>query len=156
MAEPLRLLGRKIYTGLAEGEALVSRQGISFYGGVDPQSGTVVEPGHDLEGCCIAGKVLVFPTGKGSTVGSYTLYRLKKAGLAPAAILNAECETITAVGCIIAEIPCVDHLPLERISNGAWIRVDAAGGQVRILPAGEDWNESLADSVNNAQASSHR
>jgi predicted aconitase with swiveling domain len=74
--------------------------------------------------------VLVFPTGKGSTVGSYTLYRLKKAGLAPAAIVNAEAETITAVGCIISDIPCVDHIPIEKIRTGMQIRVDGESGTV--------------------------
>jgi hypothetical protein len=98
--------------------------GISFYGGVDPETGVVVERGHALEGQCIAGKVLVFPTGKGSTVGSYTLYRLKLGGMAPAAIINAECETITAVGCIISEIPCVDHIPIDWLKTGARVMVD--------------------------------
>jgi predicted aconitase with swiveling domain len=126
------LHGRKIYPGLAEGEALVTRMGISFFGGVDPESGVIVEKGHELEGLCVAGKVLVFPSGKGSTVGSYTLYRLKKNGMAPAAILNAECETITAVGCIIAEIACVDHLPLAEIRQGARVRVDGDQGVVEI------------------------
>ncbi|MFN2152676.1 MAG: aconitase X swivel domain-containing protein, partial [Anaerolineales bacterium] len=70
------------------------------------------------------GKVLVFPTGKGSTVGSYTLYRLKHNHLAPAAIINAACETITAVGCIISEIPCVDQIAIEQISTDAHIRID--------------------------------
>jgi len=112
-----------IYLGSAAGAALVTSQGISFFGGVDPDTGVIVERGHELEGKSLAGKVLVFPTGKGSTVGSYTLYRLKRAGLAPAAILNAECETITAVGCILAEIPCVDHLPVERLRSGDFISV---------------------------------
>jgi uncharacterized protein len=123
--------GRAIYTGHAEGEALVTRMGISFFGGVDPDTGVVVERGHELEGQCISGKVLVFPTGKGSTVGSYTLYRLKHNGKAPAAILNAECETITAVGCIIAEIPCVDHVPVESILTGAQVCVDGACAVVK-------------------------
>ncbi len=92
------LKGRTIYPGVTSGKALVSRMGISFYGGVDPETGVVTEDGHDLEGKSIAGKVLVFPTGKGSTVGSYVLYRLKKNGIAPLAVINAECETITAVG----------------------------------------------------------
>ena len=92
----------------------------------------VVEKGHELEGQSIAGRVLVFPTGKGSTVGSYTLYRLKKAGLAPAAIVNAECETITAVGCIISEIPCVDHIPIEKIKTGMQVSVDGESGTVGI------------------------
>jgi predicted aconitase with swiveling domain len=84
----------------------------------------VVERGHELEGQSITGKVLVFPTGKGSTVGSYTLYRLKQNGRAPLAILNAECETITAVGCIIAEIVCVDQLPIGKILTGSVVKID--------------------------------
>lgn len=111
--------GRVIFDGSVTGKALVSSQPISFFGGVDPDSGVVVEKGHPLEGKCITGKVLVFPTGKGSTVGSYTLYRLKKNGKAPGAIVNAQCETITAVGCIIAEIPCIDLIPIEEIPDGA-------------------------------------
>ena len=128
----MKLQGRKIYPGLAEGEALVSSQAISFFGGVDPDSGLVVERGHPLEGQSIAGKILVFPTGKGSTVGSYTLYRLKHNGKAPAAILNAECETITAVGCIIAEIPCIDYLPLEELRSGMRLEVDGENGSVEV------------------------
>jgi predicted aconitase with swiveling domain len=116
--------GRSIYPGNAHGDALVTSQAISFFGGINPETGVVVERGHELEGKCIAGKVLVFPTGKGSTVGSYTLYRLKHNGCAPLAILNAECETITAVGCIIAEIPCVDQLPIQEILPGSLVRLN--------------------------------
>jgi predicted aconitase with swiveling domain len=128
----VKLQGRKIYPGIIEGEALVTSMGISFFGGVDPDSGMVVEKDHELEGQSIAGKVLVFPTGKGSTVGSYTIYRLKHNGLAPAAIVNAECETITAVGCIIAEIPCVDQIQIEMIKTGAKALVDGEAGVVDI------------------------
>jgi predicted aconitase with swiveling domain len=126
--------GRKIYQGIAQAQALVTTMGISFYGGVDPNTAVIVEKGHELEGECVSGRVLIFPTGKGSTVGSYTLYRLKQAGIAPAAIINANCETITAVGCIIAEIPCVDRIPIEMIKNGAYVLVDAEQGLVEILP----------------------
>jgi predicted aconitase with swiveling domain len=118
------LTGRTIYAGKAEGRALATSQGISFFGGVDPDTGMIVERGHELEGQSIAGMVLIFPTGKGSTVGSYTLYRLQHKGLAPAAIINAECETITAVGCIIAEIPCVDLVAIGEIPTGAWVTVE--------------------------------
>lgn len=128
----MKLQGRKIYQGTATGEALVTSMGISFFGGVDPDTGIVVEKGHELEGQSISGKVLVFPSGKGSTVGSYTLYRLKLNGVAPAAIVNAECETITAVGCIIAEIPCVDRVPLDRLVNGAQVVVDGERGQIDV------------------------
>jgi predicted aconitase with swiveling domain len=128
------LKGRTIYAGRAMGEALVTSQGISFFGGVDPDTGLIVERGHELEGLCVAGRVLVFPTGKGSTVGSYTLYRLKHNGLAPAAIINAECETITAVGCIIAEIPCVDQVPIGEIATG--VRVSVEGETVLVESPG--------------------
>ena len=129
----MKFKGRSISKGIANGEALVTSMGISFYGGVDPETGQVVEKSHELEGQSVAGRVLVFPTGKGSTVGSYTLYRLKKVGLSPAAIINAESETITAVGCIISDIPCVDHVPIEKIKNGMQISVDGETGSVEVL-----------------------
>ena len=129
----MKFQGRKIYAGSAEGEALVTKMGISFYGGVDPDSGIIVERGHELEGQSIAGKILVFPSGKGSTVGSYTLYRLKVNGIAPAAIVNAECETITAVGCIISEIPCVDHIPIDQLKTGAKLIVDGEQATVESI-----------------------
>jgi predicted aconitase with swiveling domain len=125
--------GRTIFPGVAEGEAIITGMGISFFGGVDPETGEIVEKGHELEGQFIGGKILAFPTGKGSTVGSYTLYRLKANGVAPAAIINAQCEPITAVGCIIAEIPCIDQFPLETITQGAQLRVDAGKATVEFL-----------------------
>jgi uncharacterized protein len=127
----MKLVGREIFAGQVEGLALVSRMGISFFGGVDPDSGIVVEKGHDLEGQSIAGRVLVFPTGKGSTVGSYTLYRLKQNGHAPLAIINRECETITAVGCIIAEIPCIDRVTIDEIQSGCKIILE--DGAIEVL-----------------------
>ena len=127
------LTGRSIVPGRAKGQILCSSMGISFFGGIDPETGVVVEKGHDLFGQSVAGKILAFPTGKGSTVGSYTLYRLMKNGKAPAAILNAECETITAVGCIISEIPCIDHLPLASLMTGLQVQVDGDQGKVEIL-----------------------
>ncbi len=122
--------GRTIYEGEALGRALVSHEPIGFYGGVDPESGQVLEAGHPLEGQSVAGKVLVFPRGKGSTVGSYTLYRLRGNGVAPAAILNRECETVVAVGAIISEIPCVDQIEIEEIESGDLVRV--CGSRVEI------------------------
>ena len=127
------LQGRRIYGGMAQGEALVSTQGISFFGGIDPDQGVVVERGHELEGQSVAGKILVFSSGKGSTVGSYTLYRLKRNGMAPLAIINQECETIIAVGCIIAEIVCVDQIEIERLKTGQTLIVDGTQGTVEVV-----------------------
>ena len=126
------LNGRKISPGVAEGEALVTTQGLSFFGGVDTQTGIVTEKGHELEGKSISGKILVFPQGKGSTVGSYALYRMKKQGTAPLALINSECETIVAVGAIISEIPCVDKIDISQIKTGQKIKVDALIGKVII------------------------
>jgi predicted aconitase with swiveling domain len=130
----IELTGRVIYTGQAEGEALVAAEPIGFFGGVDPETGVVIEAGHPLQGACVAGRVLVFPTGKGSTVGSYILYRLKKNEVAPAAIVNAESEPIVAVGAIISEIPMVDGIEIERIATGDWVIVNGQTLTVKTHP----------------------
>jgi len=121
---------RVVKAGHAEGEALVSSEPIGFLGGVDPDTGVVIEAGHPLEGQCVAGRVLVFPTGKGSTVGSYTLYRLARNGLGPAAIVNSEADPVVAVGAIIAEIPMVDQVEVAHIRTGDWVQV--RGGEIEV------------------------
>ena len=102
-----QLKGRIIYKGKAEGRSTRHSMPISFYGGVDPNTGVVIEKGHELQGKASKAKFWCFRQGKGSTVGSYTLYRMKKNGTAPAAMINKETETIVAVGAIISEIPFV-------------------------------------------------
>lgn len=129
----MRLNGRKIFEGKAEGAVLKSNSPISFYGGVDPNTGIVVEKGHELEGKSVKGKILVFTTGKGSTVGSYTLYRLKKNNSAPLAIVNKECETIVAVGAIISKIPAIDKIDIEKINSGQRVIVDSEKGFVEVI-----------------------
>ena len=124
------LEGRVIKYGKVEGEAIVSSQPIGFLGGVDPETGVFIEKGHPLEGKSIKGKILVFPTGKGSTVGSYVLYRMKKNGTAPLAMINEECEPIVAVGAIISDIPCVDKVDLDGIKDGVRVRIE--GGKVTV------------------------
>jgi len=118
------LQGRVIKHGKAQGIALVSPEPIGFLGGVDPDTGIVIEPEHPLQGECVARRILVFPTGKGSTVGSYTLYRLARNGLAPAGIINAESEAIVAVGAIIAGIPMVDQVDIGQIHTGDTVSID--------------------------------
>jgi len=120
----MELKGRIISKGIAEGEALTTTMPISFYGGVDPETSEILEKGHELQGKQIKGKILVFPNGKGSTVGSYTLYRLKKGGVAPAGIINRDCETVVAVGAIISEIPCVDEIDISKIETGDTVRIE--------------------------------
>ncbi|HOV52662.1 MAG: hypothetical protein A4E44_01772 [Methanosaeta sp. PtaB.Bin018] len=130
----MEILCRKIAPGCASGPALATKEPISFLGNVDPNTGVVVDPAHDLFGQCIAGNVLIFPGGKGSTVGSYVIYQLKKRGLAPAAMINLRSEPIVAVGAIISGIPLVDGVPegMMQIKSGTWIEVDADHGLIRI------------------------
>ncbi len=104
----MEINGRIISKGIASGKILISADPISFLGGVELTTGIVLEPNHAIKGKSIAGKILVFPHGKGSTVGSYVILGLKKNGVAPAAIINLEAETIIAVGAIISEIPMID------------------------------------------------
>ncbi len=127
-----KLQGRVIKAGRAEGLALVSAEPIGFFGMIDAETGIVIEKGHPLEGESVAGRVLVFPTGKGSTVGSYSLYRLAKADLAPVAIINVESEPIVAVGAIISDIPMVDQLDIEQIRSGDQVTIDGAQVMVAV------------------------
>lgn len=124
------ILGRTIKAGRGEGRALVSPEPIGFLGGIDPETGVVLEKGHALEGCCISGRVLVFPTGKGSTVGSYTLYRLARNNRGPAAIIVERSEAIVAVGAIISDIPMVDLIDVSQICDGDYVVV--ADGMVTL------------------------
>lgn len=126
---------RTISRGVAEGEVLLTNDAISFLGNVDPETGEIVEPQHELYGQSIAGKVLVFPHGKGSTVGSYVIYQLFKNGVAPAAMINLESEPIVAVGAIISEIPLVDRLekdPYKVLKNGDMVFVNSTEAFVEI------------------------
>lgn len=120
----MELKGRTIKSGRAEGIALVSKTPLSFFGCINPDTGIVTEKGHELKGKSIKDKILVFPHGKGSTVGSYALYRMKKNGTAPRGIINRECEPIVAVGAIISEIPCVDKVDILKIKTGDKVIID--------------------------------
>ncbi len=132
----LKLKAHIVSRGSAKGDALVTSQPISFLGSVDPMTGIVVEKGHELLGKSIKEKVLVFPSGKGSTVGSYVIYQLKKNGVAPSAMINIKTEPIVAVGAIISDIPLVDRVekdPVKTIKTGDKVLVDAIVGSVEIL-----------------------
>lgn len=125
------LKGRVIVEGRCEGEALVSMKPISFLGGVNPENGEIVEKNHDLHGECIRDKVLCFPHGHGSTVGSYVLYSLAKKKMAPKAIINQKADPVVAVGAIIADVPMMDQVDITKIKTGDLLEVDAYKGLVK-------------------------
>lgn len=115
--------GRLIFSGQAAGAVLKSKAPLGLFGHLDPKTGVYREAGHPLNGKSVKGRILVFPRAKGSTVGSYILYALRKTGKAPAAMILADCDTIVAVGAIIAGIPTVDRVDLGLLKDGAMVRV---------------------------------
>ncbi len=132
----MRIKAHRISKGKASGRVLLTKEAISFLGSVDPKTGVVVEKEHELEGEKISEKILLFPCGKGSTVGSYVIYQLKKNNVAPAAMINLRCEPIVAVGAIISGIPLVDQTeknPFEILRNGDSVLVDADNEYIEVL-----------------------
>ncbi|MDV0444216.1 DUF126 domain-containing protein [Methanorbis rubei] len=126
----MTLTGRSISKGVGTGELLYTDTPISFLGGVDAKTGVIIDQKHPLHGKTVAGKVLAFPYGKGSTVGSYVMYGLAKNNVAPAAIINTECETIIAIGAIISGIPMVDRLNGDAAQLSGVVTVNGDTGEV--------------------------
>ncbi len=135
---PIIIHGRRVVGGIAEGEALVTRQTISGWGGVNALKGVVIETRHELRGRSFAGKVLVFPGAKGSSGWSSVFHTTRLAGVAPKAMLFNEMTTKIALGAVVMRAPAMtdfDRDPLELIETGDWVRVDADSGIVEIRKA---------------------
>ena len=133
--------GRSITSGVAEGEALVTREPFGFSHGLEPTTGRVSDKGHEWLGQSVRAKVLVFPYGKGSTSGPLYVLEAAKLGNAPAAVINLETDPVIAAGFIMADIlydkkiPVIDRPeldPIEVIKTGDWVRVDAKNGIIEI------------------------
>lgn len=122
---------RNISKGKAKGELLVSNEPISFLGGVDPETGKVIDPNHELKGKSIKDKILFIPGGKGSTVGSYVIFQMKKNNTSPKAIICLNAEPIIATGAIMSDIPMVDSpSDISSLTNGVLVEVDGDNGQI--------------------------
>lgn len=125
----MRLRGRGISSGKGMGTALVLEEAFSFLGGIDPSTGRLTLEGNYES---IEGRVLVFPRGRGSTVGSYVMLDLRRSGKAPSAIVNAGAEPIVATGAVMAEIPMVDRIDISLIQSGDEVIVDGDSGTVEV------------------------
>ena len=137
MSATFTLRGRKVVGGCFEGEALVTHDRISGWGGIDPRSGTVIETRHALKGISFAGKVLVFPGAKGSSGWSSQFHIARLAGVAPGAMLFNEMTAKMGLGAVVVHAPAMTGFtedPLERIRTGDWVRVDADAGIVEVTP----------------------
>lgn len=129
----LTLKGRPIVSGRVKGAALVSNKPISFLGDVDVDTGKIIREDHDLYGKSIKNIILCFPYGRGSTVGSFVLYRLAKNGSAPKAIVNSIADPVIVVGAIIANIPMIDGVDIKKIKSGSIVEVDGEKGLIKIF-----------------------
>jgi len=111
------LIGRPVVAGSAEGLALVSREPLSLWGGLSPRTGEIIDRRHELSGAMAAGRVFVFPQGKGSSTSSATLLESIKAGVAPAAIINLRVDSILALGSIVSDELYHKALPIVVLSE---------------------------------------
>ena len=125
---------RNIAKGKGKGELIVSSEPISFLGGVDPETGIIIDPTHELKGECIKDKVLFIPGGKGSTVGSYVIFQMMKNDTAPNAIICLNAEPIIATKAIMSDIPMVDSpAQTKDLTTGTLVEVDGDNGTIEIL-----------------------
>ena len=136
------LRGHGVVEGVAEGEAIVTRQAFAFSHGVDPKTGIVTDLRHELKGQSLAGRILIYPQGRGSTTGDLWMLELARCGKSPAAIINVETDPITVAGSVLSKliygttIPIIEKLeknPLDTIETGDYILVDANRGTVEVL-----------------------
>jgi hypothetical protein len=129
------IYGKPITPGVAEGEAIVSSESISFLGGFDPKTGKIVERGHPLEGIDLSNKILVIYSSKGSSAGVFSLYVAKANGKAPSGLLTCAKDAIIGGAVIISEIPAVrlQKIDLRRIKTGDHIRIDGSSGKVEVI-----------------------
>ena len=137
----ITLHGRTVVPGYAEGEALVSPEPISGWGGIDPATGRIIEPRHALHGVSFTGKVLVFPSAKGSSGWSGFFQSARLLGTAPVAMVIARISTKSALGAVVTRVPALTDLdrdPCLIIRTGDWVRVDAkprSHGLIEVKPA---------------------
>jgi uncharacterized protein len=132
------LHGRCVVPGSAAGEALVSREAISGWGGMDFNTGVITERHHPLLGQSFAGRVLVFVGAKGSSGWSHYFNLARHAGVAPKAMVFNRMSTKVALGAVVSRVPSVTDLdanPLEVIETGDWAEVDATQGLVVVTKA---------------------
>ena len=133
--EKIVLRGRTVVGGCAEGEALVTRETVPGWGGVNPVQGVITETRHELRGRAFKDKVLVFRGAKGSSGWSAMYHIARLAGTAPKALVFNEMTTKVALGAVVMRVPSVtdfDRNPLDVIETGDWVTVDGDRGIVTV------------------------
>ena len=130
------LKGRRVVGGSAEGRAIVTKQTISCWGGVDPTQGIISERGHELRGQSFAGKILIFPSAKGSSGWATVAQVTRLLGNAPKAMIIRSINSLTGLGAVVMRVPVVTDLdqdPTEVINTGDYVKIDADMGIVEVI-----------------------
>jgi len=138
--EACALQGRSLVAGRAEGELLFAEMGLSFWGGVDPFTGEVIDRHHPLSGQNLAGRVLAIPSGRGSCTGSSVMMELLSGEYAPSALVLAEADEILTLGVLVAEllfqrsiaVLCIGHEAFTHLRGQAYARLD--GERLQLYP----------------------
>ena len=136
----MKLNGHKINGGSVEGEAIVCKEAFSFLGDFDPVTGDCLIKNRELEGKSMIDKILVCPTGKGSSRGPLNTYRAMKLKKSPKAIVCIEAEPVLAAAAMVANMPMVDGLDknlLEVVKTGDWVKVNGDSGMVEVTRSGK-------------------
>jgi len=129
---PSTVSGRSLIEGSAQGALLFADTGLSFWGGVDPFSGEVIDRHHPLSGQNLSGRVLAIPNGRGSCTGSSVMMELISNGHAPAALVLAEADEILTLGVLVAQyffarslpVLCIGKEAFATLSGQAWARLE--------------------------------
>ena len=129
------LIGKPVIPGAAEGIALVSTEPLSFWGGYNARTGEIIDRRHDRSGAVAAGRVLVFPQGKGSSTASAVLLESIRNGTAPAAIINLKTDPILALGVIVADELYDRSLPIVVLSEDDFLSI-GEGDHLAVEPDG--------------------
>lgn len=149
----LSIHARSLVPGCAQGELLYADVGLSFWGGVDPFSGEVIDRHHPLSGQVIAGRVLAIPSGRGSCTGSSVLLELILNGHAPAALVVAQPEEILSLGVLVARwlferglpVVCIGEQAFASLRHTRFVRVRGDLLEAYETPPADDWRPAPQD-----------
>ncbi|MGO1885069.1 MAG: aconitase X swivel domain-containing protein [Citricoccus sp.] len=138
--QSFQIRGRGIVPGRTAGEALVSHETISGWGGIDPARGVIIESRHELFEVCFTDKILIFPGAKGSSGWSGFFQSTRLMGTAPRAMIFTAMSTKSVLGAVVTRVPTISELdrdPVELIQTGDWVDVDADSGVITVTPRTE-------------------
>jgi predicted aconitase with swiveling domain len=129
------IAGRSIVAGCAEGDALVTHESLSFWGGYDFHTGEIIDKHHELAGVRAAGRILAVPFSKGSSTTTAVLLEAVRAGTAPAAILTTGADSFFALASIVADVMYGKSFPVVALEPADFDSL-VSGQRIVVEPSG--------------------